>query len=580
MPRVALFVTHGMGQQTKFQTMAAVAEGLRRAAAERGDPVPEPLPAAVKLGDVTTQCLGLRIHDDDVHVYEGYWAPMTEGAIGIGDLVAYLRAAGIAGLRMLLKGYSRTLFGEATSFRIAGATAVYLLLALLVLHALIFINSMIVFVAAQKTKLAQVPLLNESIDALTAGAAIICVIAIAYALATTAAGLLKARIDESPVVRTRRARVALQLIPFLLGLAFFSLLFSIILVALAMVGAMAFRWNALTQMAIWQRFGGSLVESIRQLLGGFAIATVAFSAAAAIWSFVCALGLGALVVRTKRTLARWSGTIVAIALCALAAWTLYQLLPFFFAAIIESIRPRRFIFPIRGLGRILPATFDDKAWLWLWPLLLWLSVRIKRVVEQYLGDVAIYVGSHRMDRFDKIRDAIRDKTCSIATAIFAAKDDGGQWMYDKVVFAGHSLGSVIVYDTINRLMLADQLAAPATRLDVVGRTGGLVTFGSPLDKTTYLFALNRSEGHGTEEGLANTIQPLLQSYENRRFRWVNVYSLFDIISGSLTFFDAPTPPAGANTVKNVSDEDALVFVTHHTHYWAGRSVWRELYAMI
>jgi hypothetical protein len=203
-------------------------------------------------------------------------------------------------------------------------------------------------------------------------------------------------------------------------------------------------------------------------------------------------------------------------------------------------------------------------------------MRVKRVAEQYPGDVAIYVGSHRMDNYDRIRDEIRKRTCSIATALFSAKK-GANWRYDKIIFVGHSLGSVIVYDTLNRVMLLDDLASRP--LNVVARTGGLLTFGSPLDKTAYLFALNRSEGRPSEEELANTVQPLLQSYANRPFPWVNVHSMLDIFSGNLTFFDQQ-PANHPRAVDNRPDDDALAFVTHHTHYWKGRTVWRELYEMI
>ena len=79
--------------------------------------------------------------------------------------------------------------------------------------------------------------------------------------------------------------------------------------------------------------------------------------------------------------------------------------------------------------------------------------------------------------------------------------------------------------------------------------------------------------------MANTVQPLLQSYANRPFPWVNVHSKFDIVSGNLTFFDKQ-PAKHPSAVDNRSDDDALAFVTHHTHYWKGRTVWRTLYRMI
>lgn len=578
MARVAVFATHGMGQQTKFQTMAAVAEGLRRAVAEQTNVALEEVkaarPSTVKLGDEVTQRLRMDIGETEVDVFEAYWAPVTEGAIKISELMSYLRAAGVGGLRILFKGYQRTIFNQVVTFRVEYATGIYLLVALAVIYALMFINSTIVLVAAQKTKLADVPWLNESIGALTAGAGVTCAVAIAYALATAAAGLLKARIDELRARFAHKARVALQQIPLLLAAAFFSLLFTIVLIALAMLGAMAGKWNALVSSDAWENYGEDVVAAIGQLLTGFSWTTIVTSTGAAVWALVCAIVVAWTVVRPasmlsrstpQKLVAKWLGAAFAILLCAAGGWLLLQLLP-------------QFLGPFRQ-GWWMPSrapAFQHQRWLWLWGVLLWLSTRVKRVAEQYPGDVAIYVGSHRMDNYDRIRDEIRKRTCSIATALFSAKK-GANWRYDKIIFVGHSLGSVIVYDTLNRVMLLDELANRP--LDVVARTGGLLTFGSPLDKTAYLFALNRSEGHPSEEELANTVQPLLQSYANRRFPWVNVHSMLDIISGNLTFFDQrSTKHPGA--VLNLSDDDALAFVTHHTHYWKGRTVWGKLYEMI
>ena len=67
------------------------------------------------------------------------------------------------------------------------------------------------------------------------------------------------------------------------------------------------------------------------------------------------------------------------------------------------------------------------------------------------------------------------------------------------VRVGRSLGSVIVYDVLNRLVNEDE--AIGCSLKVVARTPLLLTFGSPLDRTAFLFAVQRQN---TGEGPRGT----------------------------------------------------------------------------
>ena len=50
---------------------------------------------------------------------------------------------------------------------------------------------------------------------------------------------------------------------------------------------------------------------------------------------------------------------------------------------------------------------------------------------------------------------------------------------------------------------------------------------------------------------------------------MNVYSGWDIIGGSLDFYDRP---GGANAVENRSDPEAAVWLAAHTQYWDGQLV--------
>jgi hypothetical protein len=75
--KIAVFVTHGMGQQVPFATLDAVFEQLRRL-----EPFSTARPEAetIRLGGQQMQRLVIRLpsHGREIHFYEGYWAPLTE----------------------------------------------------------------------------------------------------------------------------------------------------------------------------------------------------------------------------------------------------------------------------------------------------------------------------------------------------------------------------------------------------------------------------------------------------------------------------------------------------------------------
>jgi hypothetical protein len=87
------------------------------------------------------------------------------------------------------------------------------------------------------------------------------------------------------------------------------------------------------------------------------------------------------------------------------------------------------------------------------------------------------------------------------------------------------------------------------------------------------------------ERLAATVQPIIESYRNfRKFRWINVYSRNDVVSGKLIFYDLPdmqtpqeVPPLA---VHNLIDPDNSVPLVAHVDYWKNELVWTELMQQI
>jgi hypothetical protein len=132
-------------------------------------------------------------------------------------------------------------------------------------------------------------------------------------------------------------------------------------------------------------------------------------------------------------------------------------------------------------------------------------------------------------------------------------------------------------------MLDDWLSK--NHLGIANRTNSLVTFGSPLNKTAFFFTIQGSDTLHIRERLAATVQPLIQSYAKfRKFKWINVFSRNDIISGALEFYDlhsirrqVPLPDVA---VHNIVDKDAAVPLVAHVNYWHNETVWKELLSQI
>ena len=144
--------------------------------------------------------------------------------------------------------------------------------------------------------------------------------------------------------------------------------------------------------------------------------------------------------------------------------------------------------------------------------------------------------------------------------------------YDDIILVGHSLGSVVVYDTLNKLLI-DRESAGGDPQEAASRTRLMLSFGSPLDKTAFIFA---TQGSGSEarEALAASVQPLIER-EELRPRWVNIYSRWDIISGPLDYYDR-RDRSNRNPVANIKDGKATTLLAAHVEYWRNPMIFEKI----
>lgn len=320
--------------------------------------------------------------------------------------------------------------------------------------------------------------------------------------------------------------------------------------------------------------------------------TTALGALAAMYLlFGILLGAGVRVrnARRKRAAKPAPGSFAIPALLAgLIRWTFrLSLAVTIFASALAAV-----ILVKHRLGPEEPALLGSPEWLgqtWtmvlVWILLLAASYVIRRFLIQYVGDVVAYVYSFTLDKFYDLRKSIKDRATETARAVYGLLNDDavGTLRYRKVLMVGHSLGSVVAYDTLNRLLDDDAAAAKTgSALDVMGRTSMLLTFGSPLDKTAYLFRTQQHSTGAAREALAAAAQPLINDpcFRPPSFKWLNIFAPKgnDLIGASVDFYQPMT--GFPNPVQNVADPDASIPVIAHTEYWHNPLIWRELHDRI
>ena len=156
--KYAVFVAHGMGQQMRFETLDQVAQGLieveENTGKKRADITIEPPIVTIKTKHGVLHGLRLKLAGDDfqereVHLFEGYWAPLVEGQVKLRDVVKFLFIAGFNGLRNFGERFDRWLFGEYRKYRSHISLTLCLLIALAVVASLVVMDTAILAIAVQ-----------------------------------------------------------------------------------------------------------------------------------------------------------------------------------------------------------------------------------------------------------------------------------------------------------------------------------------------------------------------------------------------------------------------------------------------
>jgi hypothetical protein len=218
-------------------------------------------------------------------------------------------------------------------------------------------------------------------------------------------------------------------------------------------------------------------------------------------------------------------------------------------------------------------------------------------LTDYLADAAVYATTDIKEEHYKVRQAVLGG-CVERMAHLLEDDAKGNPKNEKVILAGHSLGSVVVYDTLNRL--ANQYAKAAREQAVpllpLERLRALVTFGSPLDHFYLYFREERQAGSPDAHLRRQMLHQLhhfrqceappqgeflledhvsadqLSANPLADLKWRNYYHPLDPVSTSFVFYlpDANVP------IEDLSSEDNK-FVLAHNGYWRSNQFHQDIH---
>ena len=205
---------------------------------------------------------------------------------------------------------------------------------------------------------------------------------------------------------------------------------------------------------------------------------------------------------------------------------------------------------IRWSGSHLASNWFGKAATLDWKVIgaALISFPLTYVLTKYVADVAVYTTADAKSKNFEARTKILNGSTEALASLLKEKE------YDRVVLAGHSLGSVIAYDTIDELLTSATATGDTHEqgiaLDDLKKLAGLVTFGCPLDKIYYFFRTHVGPAQAIRAQLLSMLHPFRKKPSGRDYgdfkftysipelplTWLNVWSPVDPVSGKLHFY--------------------------------------------
>ena len=203
----AVWIVHGMGQQIPFETLDSLTTGILNVADRLGTRMPGTCPrvTVVKFGpsspggkeqvvervEIDLQDKGDPKKNCQLHLYEAYWAPVTEGAARLSDVISFFFNGGMRSILNSRKPFLRAMFPDESpagpqqglqQFKIPFRAVLEVTLTLLLLLSLIAINAVIVSAGAAKASIPAFTMMrfDQHWKQLSAMATGMCAIALSF----------------------------------------------------------------------------------------------------------------------------------------------------------------------------------------------------------------------------------------------------------------------------------------------------------------------------------------------------------------------------------------------------------------
>lgn len=196
------------------------------------------------------------------------------------------------------------------------------------------------------------------------------------------------------------------------------------------------------------------------------------------------------------------------------------------------------------------------------PIFKW----IRKTLVDFIGDIVIYTSTDIKSQFYEVRKQILDGAVKELESLLLDK------RYKRIIVAGHSLGSVIGFDTLNRINQGMNVGRISPNL--AQKIKGFVTFGSPLDKIAFFFREHTPDDqylrrqilmhyHSfkakplSEQPNPKEVSNPFKEYLDDAY-WINFWDTEDKVSGQLDFY---------RVNENVRLEMKKGVAKAHSAYW-------------
>ena len=234
------------------------------------------------------------------------------------------------------------------------------------------------------------------------------------------------------------------------------------------------------------------------------------------------------------------------------------------------------IFRLLTLVKSIPLIEKIPLLKYLEPLISLFIRKAEKLIIDYIGDVVVYTSTDIKAKTFETRKQILGG--AVERLRLLIEDD----RYEQIIVVGHSLGTVISYDALNRINL--EMNVDETLRKKAEKVTGFITFGSPLDKIAFFFRERTVKDefirrqilehfHGFKSLSLNTkkdkikISNPYEPYLDKHVYWMNFWDNQDPVSGNLDFYKVD---------ENILLEQDSSFGFAHTTYWSHQKMYKKI----